>query len=142
MPRNGAAYRSLLRMSIVLALLGAAGLSQPRKVTIYPVSHDVKEWEALRNGSLYRATRYSAIVTVDVDPKAYIEAGGAPAPKLYSIHCDVTKTWDHCHELIDASYPAEIDGKHMNITAQWGGNQHKSYSDKYEIDDIRPVGSE
>jgi hypothetical protein len=123
-----------LRIVAVTVLLSVVAFGQGRRVTIYPLSHKVEEWEKWRKGTRYVATRYTAIVTVDVDSKS----PGVDKFDLYSIHCDVTKTWDHCHELTDSSYSAEITDKHINITAQWGGNQHKAYSDKYDIDDIHP----
>jgi hypothetical protein len=56
--------------------------------------------------------------------------------RLYGIHCRATKRWDHCHLLPDNAYWVDLKDHSMNIWAQWEGNQHKEYADKFVIDDV------
>lgn len=58
----------------------------------------------------------------------------------YTITCRAGWVGSHCAPLIDGdSFPAEIDGNTMWLSARVGGNQGKQVRVKYKILDIRPV---
>lgn len=118
----------LLSVVLVLSVMSVAG--ETRRVVIYPLTHEYHEFTFWRSGISYTGGDYRAIVVV-----------ADQMDKLYSIHCDMMKRWDHCHSLIDNSYWADIGGHKMKIWAQWEGNQHKGYSDTFEIDNIAPLNT-
>ena len=58
----------------------------------------------------------------------------------YTITCRAGWVGSHCAPLINGdSFPAEIDGNTMWLSARVGGNQGKQVRVKYKILDIRPV---
>jgi len=113
-----------LLMSVFI-LITSSTVAQTRRVVIYPLTHNCRDFTFSVGANSHIGTRCLAIV-VPADEM----------DKLYAIHCDATKRWDHCHETLDNAYWADVKGHHMNIWAQWEGNQHKGYSDKFIIDDI------
>jgi len=65
-----------------------------------------------------------------------VEAGGMQ----YTISCTAHWRGSNCGPMIDGdTFPAEIDGNTMWITARKGGNRGKEVRSKYRILDIRPI---
>jgi hypothetical protein len=65
-----------------------------------------------------------------------VEAGGMK----YTITCRGSWVGTHCGPMIDGdTFPAEISGTTMWISARRGGNQGKLIRIKYKILDIRPM---
>jgi hypothetical protein len=65
-----------------------------------------------------------------------VQAGGMQ----YTISCTAHWRGSNCGPMIDGdTFPAEIDGNTMWITARKGGNQGKEVRSRYRILDIRPL---
>jgi hypothetical protein len=80
-----------------------------------------------QNGAVYR---FVEVVTA--------KEGGTVI--RYTLSRTARWVWNSMDWLIDGdSFPAEIKGRHMFITARRGGNQGKKETLKYEIVDIRPA---
>ena len=99
-----------------------------QRVTVYPISSSVHEFTGMYNGSSKVLSKYSAIVVLSNH-----------MDKFYAIHCTTRWIWDHCHQLLASDYEGTLKGSQLTLWAQWDGNQHKKYAERFVVDDIQQL---
>jgi hypothetical protein len=142
----------LLSIGAALSIFAVPVCTHAQKLTVTAVAHNTRE-----SDYTYTTPRNSNTNCTDsgtsVNCNTTSYGGQTQTNAVYTlnqiviangIQYKLTRTarwrWSSTDWLTDGdSFPAEIKGKHMYITARKGGNQGKQETLKYDILDIRPV---